>query len=92
MLAKCDLADPGHDFSAKNHPGAAAELDARMLAAHAAGDLARLVRLYTEAADIAADIDAACFYLTHAYVYALDAADPAAAALRARLVAAGRET
>ncbi len=67
------------------------DLDARLLAAHAAGDWSALVTLYTEAADTAPDPDAAAFYLTHAYVFALELAHPAAPALRARLVAAGRE-
>ena len=77
------------------HPrGARAELDAELIAAHAAGDGARLVRLYTAAADSSAaagDIDAACFFLTHAYVFALHMGDPAAEALHRRLMAEGRE-
>ena len=68
-----------------------ASLDQRLLQAHAAGDKAALVALYTEAADAAEDIDAACFYLTHAYVFALDIGHPAATALHARLKAEGRE-
>ncbi len=67
-------------------------LDTRLLAAHAAGDIAQLVALYTEAADIADDNDAAAFYLTHAYVFALETGDPEADVLRARLVEAGRES
>lgn len=68
-----------------------APLDARLLAAHAAGDKTALVALYTEAADAAEDIDAACFYLTHAYVFALDIGHPAVASLHTRLKAEGRE-
>ncbi|TDK50778.1 hypothetical protein [Antarcticimicrobium luteum] len=67
------------------------DLDTRLLDAHAAGDHAALVALYTEAADRAGD-DARYFYLTHAYVYALEAGHALAPALRARLVAAGRES
>ncbi len=67
------------------------DLDARLLAAHEAGDRSTLVALYTEAADQAKDVDAACFYLTHAYVFALELGDVRATALRARLVAEGRE-
>lgn len=70
------------------------ELDAALLEAHAAGDGARLVALYASAADMAeADgrIDAACFFLTQAYVFALDTDDGAAPALHARLLAHGRE-
>lgn len=67
------------------------DLNARMIAAHDAGDRQALVRLYTEAADAATDLDAACFYLTHAYVFALEAGAPQAPALRERLIAHGRE-
>jgi hypothetical protein len=66
-------------------------LDSALLAAHAAGDGAALVRLYTQAADTADDPQAAAFYLTHAHVFALEAGDAAAPGLRARLVAQGRE-
>ena len=66
-------------------------LDDGLLAAHAAGDRAALIRLYAQAADRATDPDAAGFYLTHAYVFALEAGAPQAAALHARLKAEGRE-
>lgn len=69
----------------------AGRLQDRLLAAHAAGDLPELVALYAEAADSANDRDASCFFLTHAYVYALDAGDARSGALHARLVACGRE-
>lgn len=65
-------------------------LDDRLLAAHATGDLRALVTLYAEAADAANDLDAACFYLTQAYIFALDTGDAAAGALAARLREAGR--
>lgn len=68
-----------------------ADLDARLLAAHDRDDKAALVALYTEAADVANDLDAACFYLTHAYIFALDTGAPQTPALHARLVAHGRE-
>jgi len=68
------------------------DLDTRLLTAHARGDRAALVALYTEAADGADADEARYFYLTHAYVYALEAGHRAAPALRARLVAAGRES
>jgi len=67
------------------------ELDRRMVSAHAANDHRRLIRLYTEAAETVNDFDAACFYLTHAYVYALEAGAPEAVGLHARLKAHGRE-
>jgi len=69
-------------------------LDARLLAAHAAGDGDALVALYGAAGEreeAGGALDAACFYYTHAYVYALEAGHAAAAALHARLVAHGRE-
>jgi hypothetical protein len=68
------------------------DLHADMLAAHAAGDTDALVTLYSAAARGAADVDAACFFLTHAYVFALERGDARAGPLRAQLVAHGRET
>ena len=68
----------------------AGDLDARLLAAHAAGDIAALSGLYAEAAAMSRG-DAAGFYLVQAYVFALDAGLPAAAQYRARLKAEGRE-
>lgn len=65
-------------------------LQNRLLDAHARDDRAALVRLYTDAADQAADIDAACFYLTHAYIFALEKGDPASTTLYQRLHAKGR--
>ena len=67
------------------------DLDAVLIEAHEAGDGARLVTLYTEAANQAGDIDAECFFLTHAYVFALQVGHSSADALRARLIAHGRE-
>ncbi|RKF15159.1 hypothetical protein D6850_09965 [Roseovarius spongiae] len=66
-------------------------LDAAMIAAHERHDGPALVRLYTQAADQANDPDAAGFFLTHAYVFALEAGAREARALHARLKAAGRE-
>ena len=67
------------------------ELDAALLDAHARHDRAALVTLYAQAADATRELDASCFYLTHAYVFALDTGDARADALRARLVSFGRE-
>lgn len=67
------------------------ELDARILAAHAEGDRAALIRLYTQAADMTQDVDASCFFLTYAYIFALEAGAPEAATLHTRLKALGRE-
>ena len=66
------------------------DLNTRLLAAHAADDKVVLVALYTQAADEAGDIDAACFYLTHAYIYALELGLADAAPLHARLHRHGR--
>jgi len=78
-----------------HEPDAPDSLDARMLAAHANRDLAGLVDLYTQAANMSEalrNIDAACFYLTQAYVFALDVGAAEAQTLRARLKTHGRET
>lgn len=66
-------------------------LDDMLLAAHARNDRRALVGLYAQAADSVNDLNAACFYLTHAYVFALELGDARAADLHARLVAEGRE-
>nr|WP_255596838.1 hypothetical protein [Cognatishimia sp. MH4019] len=66
-------------------------MDEALIAAHAAGDAGALIALYTHAADQAGDVDAACFYLTHAYVFALEAGAPEAVGLQARLADHGRE-
>jgi hypothetical protein len=66
-------------------------LDAQLLAAHDTNDTVTLIDLYTQAADQSADIDATCFYLTHAYVFALELGSPATKSLRARLVHHRRE-
>lgn len=66
-------------------------LEARLLAAHEAGDRAALIRLYTEAAENAANDTARAFYLTHAYVFALESGATDAPVLKARLVEMGRE-
>ncbi|OWU83403.1 hypothetical protein ATO6_18275 [Oceanicola sp. 22II-s10i] len=66
------------------------ELDAAILAAHAAGDRAALVGLYQQAADGALP-DEGPFFLTQAYILALDCGDMRATGLRDRLVALGRE-
>ena len=67
------------------------DLHTRMLAAHAGPDPAALIALYTEAADAANDLNASCFFLTHAYVFALEAGAPQASQLHRRLAIHGRE-
>ncbi len=59
-------------------------LDDALLAAHQAGNRAALIALYAQAADDGGP--GAAFYLTHAYVFALEAGDSRAPALRQALV------
>lgn len=66
-------------------------LSARLDAALARGDGAALVSLYREAADQAASETEQGFFLTHAYVHALETAHPDAPDLRLILKAMGRE-
>ncbi len=71
------------------------DLNERLLLAHAEADCDRLVSLYREAADraeAAGDLDRGCYFLTHAWIFALETARPEAATLKARLVAHGRDT
>ena len=68
-----------------------AELDAALLAAFAAGDGARIARLYGAAGDGAPDVDEACFFWTQAYVFALEAGIAEAEDYRMKLKAEGRE-
>ncbi|MEM0934858.1 MAG: hypothetical protein AAGJ91_03010 [Pseudomonadota bacterium] len=72
-------------------PGDLPSLEARLLGAHDAGDKAQLSRLYAEAADEVEEAEAAAFFLTQAYVYALDSGAPEFRRLHARLKALGRE-
>ena len=70
-----------------------AALDAALLEAHAGGDVAALAALYRRAADLAegeGEDDACCFFLTQAWVFALDAGDAVADALHDRLAVRGR--
>ncbi|WP_299504887.1 hypothetical protein [uncultured Roseobacter sp.] len=66
-------------------------LDAQLLAAHDAGDQRALIDLYREAADRTEDADACGFYLTQAFIYALEAGAPEVDGLRQRLIDMGRE-
>lgn len=65
-------------------------LDERLLEAHERDDKPALVALYSEAADAANNEEAKGFYLTHAYVFALDIGAAEAPALRQRLKDMGR--
>lgn len=69
------------------------DLERALLQAHEHHNSAELIRLYTLAGDMseaAGDLDACCFYLTHAFVFALEAGSNAATELNARLVAHNR--
>lgn len=70
-----------------------AALDRELLKAHAEMDKGALVHLYRLAGDkyaAAGDIDAASFYLTHAFVFALETGAPEAEELNRRLADWGR--
>lgn len=64
-------------------------LETRLLAAHDRRDGPRLARLYaeaSEAAEAAEDRERAAFYLTHAWVFALESGLESADAYRQKLV------
>ncbi|MBT8460490.1 MAG: hypothetical protein KJN60_12540 [Boseongicola sp.] len=68
-------------------------LQEALLSAHAADDRLALVALYAEAADLAErdqDIEKACFFLTHAWIFALETGHEKAGILQDRLRERGR--
>lgn len=70
------------------------QLNTQILNAHAAGDVEKLSHLYRFAGDAAlqaGNIDHGCFYLTHAYVFALEGGLDAAEDIHAILKKYGRE-
>ena len=69
------------------------DLDKELLAAFASHDTGRIAELYHQAGDALAadDINAACFYWTHAYVFALEAGHRDTAIIHKKLIAEGRE-
>lgn len=68
-----------------------AALEEALLSAHANSDASRLVQLYQRAAGSAETEDAEGFFLTQAYVFALQTGHPDTGAIKARLVAKQRE-
>ncbi|MFT5159018.1 MAG: hypothetical protein ACI9ZD_000615 [Paracoccaceae bacterium] len=69
-------------------------LNEQLFAAHAENDKTKLVALYRLAGEMMIshnDINAASFYLTHAYIFALDVGDKAAPEIHKMLVGFGRE-
>lgn len=80
--------------SIKARDDSRSSLHERMLEAHHGNNLPALVSLYTQAADEAEardEIDAACFFLTHAHIFALEAGHATRVALHERLIRHGRD-
>ena len=76
------------------HPSTTADLDQQLPDAHAKGDRHKLVALYTLAVDqkeAEEDVEAACFFRTQAFIFALESVDTLTAELNQRLVEYGRE-
>ena len=72
----------------------AEELEREIIFAHNCADANTLAQLYARAADLhegSGETDAACFYLTHAFVFALESGDDSADKLLERLRSHGRE-
>lgn len=70
------------------------DLDARIITAvsqDAPGQVAVLYACAANQAERSGDVDRACFFLTQAWIFALEAGAPDACALHARLVAYGRD-
>jgi len=68
-------------------------LNEKLIQAHSENNPEELALLYTRAGDVseqAGNPDAACFYLTHAYVFALEAGSEQANELHRRLLQYGR--
>ena len=67
------------------------DLESRLEAALRAGNRTALIGLYEEAAAQAQDDLHRSFFLTHAYVHALEAGDERAAGFKAQLMQMGSE-
>jgi hypothetical protein len=67
------------------------DLNNSILAAHAEEDYLGLIGLYSQAAGLAESQDAECFFLTYAYVFALELGHDNQGALQTRLTAYDRE-
>lgn len=68
--------------------------DGELLRLEAARDCVRLTKIYDQAAceaERAGDTDRACFFWTHAYIWALEGGLDDAVRLRGKLAAFGRE-
>lgn len=67
------------------------DLNEKILIAHEQGDHYALVDLYAAAADQAMGLDARCYFLTIANVFALEQNHPRQSELHSELKAHGRE-
>ena len=67
------------------------DLHALLMNAHHTEDKSALVELYTQAADGSETIKQESFFLTHAYIYALECDHSTASLLHSRLKEYGRE-
>ena len=68
-----------------------AELDAALVAAHKIGDKSQIAALYADAAARETTPGSKAFFLTQAYVFALEASSPLASELRDQLIELGAE-
>ncbi len=70
------------------------KLDRQLIAANLANDHIKLIALYQRAAEICeakGAVDETCFFLTQAYVFALQEGSPQSRQLKEKLVAYARE-
>ncbi|MEM7302365.1 MAG: hypothetical protein AAF468_14880 [Pseudomonadota bacterium] len=78
----------------RDDPALWKELEDQILDCHARNDAAGLIDAYCKASDGLFDLaqdEEAWFFVTQAYVFALEASDPRANSLQDRLKRAGRE-
>ncbi|ABD54805.1 hypothetical protein [Jannaschia sp. CCS1] len=65
--------------------------EAALRTARGTGDWSDVIALYLKAAEAEGDPQGTAFYLTHAYIHALEAGDPRVPSLKTRLVALGAD-
>ena len=66
------------------------DLNARISDAHARNDKDGLIKLYHQAAQDSQDADETCFFLTYAYIFALETGHPLTHDLAQKLQSYGR--
>lgn len=81
----------GRPYHTPPKPSVTEALDQALLAAHAQNDHLALIALYEHAAEATSNEPARGFFLTQAYVFALDTGDARADRLKEALVALGRD-